>query len=100
MLKIDTGTDGYNIAAACRIGVIDATLANVRDHLGEGAAQTEIDDAIILTILGDLRTPKKLETVRRHLMMWWPTLCDISEREPDLFDSVLMEFAELTTVLS
>lgn len=99
-LHIDTGADAYDATRAYRIGTVQATLDNTRDTLGPDATQAEIDDAVILLILGDLRTPKTLATVRRHLIMWWPTLADIAEREPDLFDSVLMEFAEIATCLS
>ena len=77
----------------------DMLLQTVRDELPDDATQAQIDDLLAQYILGDLRRPVTLETVRGHLLRYWPLIAPLAAREPHTFDSILLEYAEHTTVL-
>lgn len=66
----------------------------VRDGLPEDATQAQIDDMVCQYVIGDLRAPKTMQTVRNHLLRYWPLIAPLASREPDLFDSILNEFSE------
>jgi len=93
---IDTGIEPRGPS----FGFGDTTMMDaVLDALPSDATQAQIDDRIVQMILGDLRKPKTLKTVRARLMMHWHLIAPLAEREPAQFDAVLLEYAELTTVL-
>lgn len=96
---IDTGAPDRDFASAYKISKRDGLRDGVLDSLPPNATQTQIDAAIVSAILGDLRTPKKIKTVRIHLIALWPLIAELVDRDPESFDAILMEFAELTTVL-
>lgn len=96
---IDTGTGG----SAGHIGQIDKRsiiMDAVLDGLPEFASQSQIDAALTLAVLGELRTPRSMKTVRRRLLTFWPLIAPLAEREPALFDQILTEFAETSTELA
>ena len=92
---IDTG-ETFRPMAMDRVTAI---LDGIADSLPIDATQSQRDAAIIAVVLGDLRKPKKLETVRRHLCMLWPLIAPLTDTEPDQFDAILLEFAEIVTTL-
>lgn len=85
--------------SAWRVDHVQIMVDSVMDQLPEGATQAQIDDLISQWIVGDLRGPKTLKTVRNHFIRYWPLIQPLAHREPELFDMILLEFAEITTVL-
>jgi hypothetical protein len=45
-------------------------------------------------MVGQMSVPVKIETVRKHLLMSWAFLRELSTLEPETFDWVLSEYAE------
>lgn len=90
---IDTGTAvEINVFRVDReISLLDA----VHDRLGADATQSQIDDLLVQYITGELRAPKTLKTIRRRLLQYWPLISPLAEREPEMFDSLILEVAEL-----
>ena len=104
MFAIDTGTQSFepqpggnwaNGHIDRRAALMDAAL----DSLHENPTQSEIDARLAKMIIAEMHSPKTLKTVRRCLLNFWPLIAPMADREPELFDSILMEFAELTTVM-
>lgn len=93
-LEIDTGTKEQT---AWQPDKVQLLLDSVRDELPETATQTQIDGKVVEYIVGDLRAPKRLETKRRHLVQYWPLIAPLAVREPEQFDSLILEFAELVS---
>ena len=83
--QIDTGTPqrAWNPLQIDRCGEIRAIAV---DSLPEDATQAQIDGAIALAVMGDLHTPKRLDTVRRHLMALMPLIAELLRFETD-YDS-------------
>lgn len=94
--EIDTGASLVN---HMRIEPVEDVLGIVLDRLPADPTQAQIDGALVCEITGILRTPKKLETVRRKLLSLWPLIAPLAERDPAGFDSILLEFAERSTEL-
>lgn len=92
---IDTGT--APVTDMFRIDRVDGLMQGVLDGLPETATQAQIDDKAAQVILGELRKPKKSETVRRALIRFWPAISDMAERDPALFDQIILEFADVIT---
>ena len=95
---IDTGQPqrAWNPLQIDRCGEIRAIAV---DSLPEDATQAQIDGAIALAVMGDLHTPKRLDTVRRHLMALMPLIAELARTSPASVDEIFIEYAELTTVL-
>lgn len=74
--------------------ICDQVLNSAKDGLPEHATQAQIDGAVYGLVLGILRKPRTMATVRRKLRQMWPAIAPLADREPDLFDSILNEFAE------
>jgi hypothetical protein len=92
MFEIDTGD---NFARnPMRMDHNEALLDAVLDALPEDATQAQIDDALVQAIFGQLRKPKRADTVRRHLCRMWPLIAPLAEREPEQFDAIIMEFLD------
>lgn len=79
---------------------VEMLLQTVHDELEDDATQAQIDDLLCQYIVGDLRQPKTLKTVRGHLLRYWPLIAPLANREPDLFDQILLEFCDRATSLS
>lgn len=94
---IDTGS--ADTAHGYSLDHVQLLLQSVRDELPADATQAQIDDLLAQYIIGDLRQPAVLETVRGHLLRYWPLIAPLAGREPQLFDSILSEYVERTTVL-
>ena len=95
---IDTG-NSFSRENAHRVDKVEAIMQNVLDGLPENATQAQIDDQIVQIVMGDLRGPKRLQTVRRHFLQFWPLIAPIAERDPAQFDAVILELAERITTL-
>lgn len=93
--EIDTGVTWQH-----RSGFGDARMDAILDGLPADAPQSQIDSAIYGYAIGYLREPKRLDTVRRHLLVLWPMILPLAEREPHLFDSILNEFSERASMLA
>jgi len=92
MFEIDTG-DSF-ARNPMRMDHNEALLDAVLDALPEDATQAQIDSALVQAITGQLRTPKRAATVRRHLCRMWPLIASLAEREPEQFDAIIMEFLD------
>lgn len=95
---IDTGASP--VSQMFRIDRLDGLMQGILDGLPENATQAQIDDKVSQAILGELRKPKKPETVRRALIRFWPAISEMAERDPALFDQIILEFADVITTLS
>lgn len=97
MFTIDTGMSNGN--AWARIDRVEGIRNGVLDSLPADAPQAQIDAAMVAMLLSELRTPKTLKTVRRRLLQLWPLIAEMSEREPQQIDAILIEYAERVTEL-
>lgn len=79
------------------INARDTMMDGVLDSLPADASQERIDAALALAIMGKLRQPKLQKTVRHHLLQNWHFIAPMAERDPALFDSILVEFADCIT---
>ena len=95
--QIDTGH--APISDMFRIDRMDGLMQGVLDGLPHDATQAQVDDRVAQAILGELRKPKKPETVRRALIRFWPAISDMAERDPAMFDQIILEFADVITTL-
>jgi hypothetical protein len=95
--QIDTGH--APLSDMFRIDRMDGLMQGVLDGLPDGATQAQIDDKVSQVILGELRKPKKPDTVRRALIRFWPAISELADRDPALFDQILLEFADVITTL-
>lgn len=95
---IDTGSAAT--AHGYSLDHVELLLQSVKDELPQDATQSQIDDLICQYVIGDLRQPKRLETVRNHLLRYWPLIAPLAGREPDLFDQILLEFCDRVSSLS
>lgn len=94
-MPFEVESNGHSFAIPKHKIILEAAI----DSLPLGATQAQIDGRIVQTIVGELRGPKRLETVRRRFLQLWPLIAPLAEREPEQFDAILLEFAELTTSL-
>lgn len=95
-LIIDTG-DTYR--PEYRINRVEGISDAIIDSLPPTATQAQVDDATAQIVTGELRQPKQLKTVRRRLCQLWPLIEPLAEREPDMFDAILLEFSDRATSL-
>lgn len=94
--EIDTAEDFLPAGPDFKFGG-NVLMDSVLDALPADAPQSKIDDLLTQRIIGDLRKPKLMKTVRAHFIMHWPLIVQLAEREPDLFDSIILELAEQAT---
>lgn len=95
--QIDTGH--APISDMFRIDRMDGLMQGVLDGLPHDATQAQVDDRVAQAILGELRKPKKPETVRRALIRFWPAISELADRDPAMFDQIILEFADVITTL-
>lgn len=81
-------------------GMNDVLMDCVMDSLPENATQAQIDDMLVQVIMGILRKPRTLATVRRKLVSLFPILKGIAEREPAQFDAILLEYLDRQQTLA
>jgi hypothetical protein len=96
--EIDTGTSP--LAGAFPRGPGEALLFAVMDSLPEDATQAQIDSRLVQMITGMLRKPKTLPTVRRKLVSLFPLLAELSDREPEQFDAIILEYLDRQQTLT
>ena len=95
---IDTGAPQrteHNLNIDRVAAIRDAIL----DGLPEDYTQAQYDGALVQMILGELRTPKTLKTVRGKLIGFLPLITPLAATSPASFDEIILEYAELATVL-
>jgi hypothetical protein len=92
-------TYSQGFGAALRVDRSDNLMSAIIDNLPEDATQAQIDGMTAQWVMGELRTPKTLQTVRRRFVQLWPLIAPLAERQPDQFDAITLEFAERTTCL-
>lgn len=96
--QIDTGTQP-DAAKNWRFDRVEILIESIRDELGDDATQAQIDNLVVQYVTGELRQPKTLATVRRRLLQYWPLIAPLADREPEQFDAIILEFAEISTSL-
>jgi spermidine synthase len=94
---IDTGTADRPISFGFGNS---ALLDGAIDALPENATQAQIDSKVVEMIMGDLRKPKTLKTVRQRLLVHWHLIAPLAEREPDQFDAILLEYLDRQQTLA
>lgn len=82
-----------------RLDRADNLMSAILDSLPEDATQEQIDGMTAQWVMGELRSPKTLQTVRRRFVQLWPLIEPLAHRQPDQFDAIALEFAERTTCL-
>ena len=87
------------MGANLRVDRSDNLLSAILDRLPEYATQDQVDGMTAQWVMGELRSPKTLQTVRRRFVQLWPLIAPLAERQPDQFDAIALEFAERTTCL-
>lgn len=68
-----------------------------RDNYGDDADEARIAHDYAYHMIGELldeNGPKKVETVRRHMLAKWGFLHALAAVHPDLFDEVFTSYAE------
>ena len=98
-LVIDTGTQ-EELTRPMRFGRLDSIGWDILESLPLDATQAQIDGAIAQVVMGDLRTPKRLDTVRRHLVALWPMIAPLALSSPASFDEIMSEYAERVSDLT
>ena len=96
---IDTGAP-EELTRPMRFGRLDSMGWDILESLPLDATQAQIDGAIVQVIVGDLRTPKRLDTVRRHLVALWPMVAPLAISSPASFDEIMCEYAERVSDLT
>jgi len=79
---------------------VSAPYDHVCDALPADATADRIDLAMAYAIIGEMRQPKTLKTVRRKMLYHWGRIAALAETHPEVFDQIMQEYAELTTVIS
>ena len=93
MASFEIITDERRAYSFGNTAILDAAM----DSLPATATQAQIDARLVEYITGDLRKPKTMKTVRAHLLAHWHHIAPLAERAPELFDSIILEVAELAT---
>ena len=93
MASFEILTDERRMYSFGDTAIIDAAM----DSLPPDATQEQIDARMVEYITGDLRKPKTMKTIRRHFIGHWQHIAPLAERAPELFDSIILEMAELAT---
>jgi hypothetical protein len=96
--EIDTGSDAPRRMFS--MGMPEVLMDGVLDSLPTDATQAQIDDRLVQHVMGMLRQPRTLATVRRKLVALLPLLAGIAEREPAQFDAILLEYLDRQQTLA
>jgi len=91
--QIDTGEP--QVRDTYRIDRVQELLDAVHDELGADPTQEQVDSLLVQYIIGELGQPKTAQTVRRRFVQYWPLIQPLAEREPEQFDSLILEMAEI-----
>lgn len=78
-------------------GMAQQVMDRVLDSLPEDATQAQIDGAAVLYVLGLIRECRIMPTLRRRIRQLWPIIAPLADREPQQFDAIVMEVAEMAT---
>lgn len=73
---------------------------HVCDMLPPGATEEQIDLAMAHVIMGEMREPKTMKTVRKKMIYHWGRIARLAETHPDVFDAILSEYAERASEIS
>jgi hypothetical protein len=92
MFEIDTGNT--EPARLLSVGMVQGLMDGVMDSLPENAPQDMIDDKLAQAVMGILRGPKTLATVRGKLVALWPLIAPLAERQPEQFDAIILEYLD------
>lgn len=66
----------------------------LQDQCPASYTDAQVVQAYAHHIIGDTVNPKKLDTVRKHILMNWRFLGALGEESPGLFDEVMTAFVE------
>jgi hypothetical protein len=96
---IDTGVSRPDAASILRIDRSEAVVDGVLDALPPNPTQEQFDAGLLAAILGELRTPRILETARAAFLRFLPLATRLAQTDPAAFDEIIVAYAELTTEL-
>lgn len=85
---IDTGLEVIPRRAA------DCAPMWLIDMCPENYSPEQIAQAYAHHLIGDMARPKKMETVRKHILAAGPFLLRLGEEQPGLFDEILCAYVE------
>lgn len=77
--------------------VRQACYASELDWLPDDATDAQVIDRVSQEIIGSIRKYKTARGARAALLKRWDLLRMIADAEPDIFDSILLEYAEHQT---
>jgi len=77
--------------------VRQACHASELDMLPDSATDAQILDAMSQAIIGRIRSYKSANGARKYLLTRFDLLRLIADAEPEIFDSILLEYAEHVT---
>jgi len=95
--EIQTQVNTPNLFKTDLVGTLEQAA---RDGLPDDFTQAQLDDAMAQLIMGELRSPKTLKTVRRRLVGLWSLIAPLAEREPEVFDEIILEYLDRQQTLS
>jgi hypothetical protein len=84
---IETGIDAKPRA-------VDFVADWLRDMCPPHYSDAQIVQAYAHHLIGDMRRPAKMETVRKHLGMNWRFIGHLADESPGLFDEIWTEYVE------
>lgn len=78
---------------------VQVILDAARDAAADPTDQRAVDARVIDMVTGELREPRRPETLRRRFVQLWPLVAPLAFREPEQFDAILLEYAERSTTI-
>ena len=94
-MKIDTGLTHSNESAIRR-----ACFSSELDGMPENATDAQVADYVAQYLIGRIRKYKSARVMRQHLISRWELVRMIADHHPDVFDAILMEYAEHATEIT
>ena len=89
MLTIDTGAEPKPVTA------VDLVPGWLSDHIcPDSYSPAQIVQTYAHHMIGDMNRPRKLETVRAHILNDWNFLRLLAAENPGLFDEILCAYVE------
>ena len=73
---------------------IDAVPDWFRDMHPADAPDEKVLRSYAYHIIGEMKEPKTMATVRKHFLAKWSFIRDVADLEPALFDEILAAYAE------
>ena len=67
------------------------------DWLADDATDAQVIDRVSQEIIGKIRAYRTARGARKYLTSRWQFLLLIADHEPEIFDSILLEYAEHQT---